>query len=115
MAATVAVLLTRANYPDRMIVMRQRLKQYLLIALAAAALYFVLDNHFIMKKHHVYLRQKSTLNLHDTFISLDNKRPATVLKNEELRDAGIGDLMVELGMLTEEKKNQLEAKYTYTE
>ena len=115
MAATVAVLLTRANYPDRMLVMRQRLKQYLLIVLAAAALYFVLDNHFIMKKHHVYLLPKSTLNLHDTFISLDNKRPATVLENEELRDAGIGDLMVELKMLTEEKKNQLESKYTYTE
>jgi len=98
-----------------MIVMKQRLKQYLLIALAAVALYFVLDNHFIMKKHRVYLLQKSTLNLHDTFISLDNKRPATVLKNEELRDAGIGDLMVELKMLTEEKKNRLESKYTYEE
>ena len=95
--------------------MRQRLKQYLLIVLAAAALYFVLDNHFIMKKHHVYLLPKSTLNLHDTFVSLDNKRPATILENEELRDAGIGDLMVELKMLTEEKKNQLESKYTYTE
>ena len=95
--------------------MRQRLKQYLLIVLAAAALYFVLDNHFIMKKHHVYLLPKSTLNLHDTFTSLDNKRPATILENEELRDAGIGDLMVELKMLTEEKKNQLEAKYTYEE
>jgi hypothetical protein len=68
-----------------------------------------------MKKHRVYLLQKSTLNLHDTFISLDNKRPATVLKNEELRDAGIGDLMVELKMLTEEKKNQLVSKYTYAE
>ena len=95
--------------------MRQRLKQYLLIVLAAAALYFVLDNHFIMKKHHVYLLPKSTLNLHDTFTSLDNKRPATILENEELRDAGIGDLMVELKMLTEEKKNQLVAKYTYDE
>ena len=95
--------------------MKQRLKQYFLIALAAAALYFVLDNHFVFKTNHVYLLQKSTLNLHDTFVSLDNKRPATVLENEELRDAGIGDLMVELGMLTEEKKNRLEAKYIYTE
>ena len=95
--------------------MKQRLKQYLLIALVAAALYFVLDNHFIIKTHRIYLLQKSALNLHDTFISLDNKRPATVLENEELRDADIVDLMVELGMLTEEKKNQLEAKYTYGE
>jgi len=95
--------------------MKQRLKQYFLIALAAAALYFVLDNHFVFKTNHVYLLQKSTLNMHDTFVSLDNKRPATVLENEELRDAGIGDLMVELRMLTEEKKNQLEAKYNYEE
>ena len=95
--------------------MKQRLKQYFLIALAAAALYFVLDNHFVFKTNHFYLLQKSTLNMHDTFVSLDNKRPATVLENEELRDAGIGDLMVELKMLTEEKKNQLVSKYTYTE
>ncbi len=95
--------------------MKQKLKQYLLIALAAVTLYFVLDNHFIIKENGIYLLQKSTLDLHDTFVSLNNKRPATVLKNEELRDAGIGDLMVELGMLTEEKKNQLEAKYTYEE
>ena len=95
--------------------MRQRLKQYLLIVLAAAALYFVLDNHFVINKHRVHRLPKATLNLHNTFTSLDNKRPGTVLENEELRDAGIGDLMVELGMLTEEKKNQLESKYTYDE
>jgi hypothetical protein len=93
--------------------MRQRLKQYLLIALAAAALYFVLDNHFIMKKHRFFMLQKTSLNLHDTFVSLDNKRPATVMENEDLRDAGIGDLMVKLGMLSEAKKSQLESKYAY--
>ena len=95
--------------------MRQKLKQYLLIALAAVTLYFVLDNHFIIKENGIYLLRKSTLDLHDTFVSLNNKRPATVLKNEELRDAGIGNLMVDLGMLTEEKKDQLEARYSYEE
>ena len=95
--------------------MRQRLKQYLLIALAAAALYFVLDTHFIMKKNRFYLLQKISLNLHDTFVSLDNKRPETIMENDNLRDAGIGDLLVELRMLTEEKKSQLESKYAYEE
>ncbi len=95
--------------------MKQRLKQYLLIALAAAALYFVLDNHFIFKANRVYLLQKSTLNLHDTFVSLDNKRPATILENDDLREAGIGDLMVELDMLTEERKQQLESKFASEE
>lgn len=95
--------------------MKQRLKQYLLIALAAAALYFVLDNHFIMKKNRFYLLQKISLNLHDTFVSLDNKRPETIMENDNLRDAGIGDLLVELRMLTDEKKSQLESKYAYEE
>ena len=93
--------------------MKQRLKQYLLIALAAAALYFVLDNHFVIKKHRVYLLPKSSLNLHDTFVSIDNKRPDTILENDELREAGIGDLLVELGILTEERKSQLESRYGY--
>jgi len=95
--------------------MKQRLKQYLLIALAAAAVYFLLDNHFIMKKNRFYLLQKISLNLHDTFVSLDNKRPETIMENDDLRDAGIGNLLVELGMLTDEKKSQLESKYAYEE
>jgi hypothetical protein len=95
--------------------MKQRLKQYFLIALAAAALYFVLDNHFVIKKHRVYLLPKASLNLHDTFVSIDNKRPATILENDTLREAGMGDLLVELGMLTDEKKSQLESKYAYEE
>ena len=95
--------------------MKQRLKQYLLIALAAATVYFVLDNHFVMKKNRFYLLQKTSLNLHDTFVSLDNKRPETIMENDDLRDAGIGDLLVELGLLTDEKKSQLESKYAYEE
>jgi hypothetical protein len=91
--------------------MKQRLKQYFLIALAAAALWFVMDNHFIFKKNHVYLLQKTSLDLHDTFVSLDNKRPETIMENDFLRDAGIGDLLVELELLTEEQKSQLEMKY----
>jgi len=91
--------------------MKQRLKQYLLIALAVAILYFVLDNHFIFQEKRVYLLQKTSLNLHDTFVSLHNKRPETIMENEDLRDAGIGDLLVEMGMLTDEEKSQLESKF----
>ena len=93
--------------------MKDRLKQYILIAAAAAALYFVLDNHFIFKGHQVHLLKKVEMNLHDTFVSLDNKRPESVLKNDRLREAGIGDLFVELGMLSEEQKTQLENKFDY--
>ena len=95
--------------------MKQRLKQYLLIAAAGALLWFVLDNHFIIDGHRVHLLKKSTLNLHDTFVSLDNKRPESILQNERLREAGIGDLLVELGIITEDKKSQLESKFYYSE
>jgi hypothetical protein len=38
-----------------------------------------------------------------------------MMKNDRLREAGLGDLMVELGLLTEDEKIQLESKYTYGE
>ena len=93
--------------------MKDRLKQYILIAAAAAALYFVLDNHIIISGHRVHLLKKVKMDLHDTFVSLDNKRPESVLKNDRLREAGIGDLFVELGMLSEEERIKLENKFDY--
>ena len=95
--------------------MKQRLKQYLLIAAAGALLWFVLDNHFIIKGKQVHLLKKLELNLHDTFVSLDNKRPESILANERLREAGIGDLLVEMKIITEDEKSQLESKFRYSE
>ena len=95
--------------------MIQRLKQYAIIAAAVFALWGILDNHFIFEGYHVHLLKKAELNLHDTFISLHNKRPEFILKNDRLREAGIGDLMVEIGMITEDEKSRLEDKYRYSE
>jgi len=95
--------------------MKERLKQYILIAGAAALLWFVLDNHFIIEGHRVHLLKKSTLNLHDTFVSLDNKRPEFIMRNKRLRDDGVGDLLVELKIITEDEKSQLENKFNYAE
>ena len=93
--------------------MIKRLKQYALFAAAAALLWFVLDNHFIIEGHNVHLLKKTTLDLHDTFVSLDNKRPESIIQNERLREAGIGDLLVELGIITSEEQSSLESKYNY--
>jgi hypothetical protein len=93
--------------------MKQRFKQYGLIAATAALLWFVLDNHFIFSGQSVRLLKKEELNLHDTFISLDNKKPESVLRNDRLREAGIGDVMVELGILSQNKKSELESKIHY--
>jgi hypothetical protein len=93
--------------------MTKRLKQYALIAAAGFLFWGVLAHHFIFEGHHVHLLQKAELDLHDTFVSLHNKRPEALIKNERLREAGIGDLMVEIGMITDDQKSQLESKYQY--
>ena len=93
--------------------MIKRLKQYALIAAGAALLWFVMDNHFIIYGHHVHLLKKSTLDLHDTFVSLDNKRPESILQNDRLREDGIGDLLVELEIITLDEKTKWENKYNY--
>jgi hypothetical protein len=91
--------------------MGQRIKQYLLIGLVAAAVYFLLSNHYIVDGRDIYLLKKTSLHLHETFVSISNERPETILKNDVLREAGIGDLFVELEIMTEEEKDSLESKY----
>jgi hypothetical protein len=91
--------------------MKQKLKKYLLIGLAATVFYFILSNHYIVDGRDVYLLKKTSLHLHETFVSISNERPETILRNDILRDAGIGDLFVELEVMTEEEKNLLVSKY----
>jgi hypothetical protein len=91
--------------------MKQKIKKYLLIGLAITVFYFILSNHYIVDGRDVYLLKKTSLHLHETFVSISNERPETILKNDVLREAGIGDLFVELEMMTEEEKNLLVSKY----
>ena len=91
--------------------MKQRIKQYLLIGLAATVFYYILDNHYVVDGRDIYLLKKTSLHLHETFVSISNERPQTVLKNDILREAGIGELFVELEMMTEDEMNRLVSKY----
>ena len=92
--------------------MNSRIKQYVLIAVLAAAAYFVMSNHFIFYGTSVHLLKKPTLHLHYTFFSIKEKRPSSIMKIDYLRDAGIGDLMVELGMIDEAQRAELESEYS---
>ena len=93
--------------------MNSRIKQYLLIAVAAVALYFVMNNHFIFYGTQVHLLKKSSMHLHYTFFSLKEKKPDNIMKIDYLREAGIGDLLVELDIINEEQRSQLESRYSY--
>ena len=93
--------------------MKARLKQYLLIAVVAFAGYFILNHHVIFDGKQVYLLKKTSMHLHYTFYSIKQKRPEIIMQIDKLRDAGIGDLLVELGKISDEEKYQLESRYRY--
>jgi len=91
--------------------MKSRIKQYILIAVIAAAGYFIMNNHIIFNGREVHLLKKSSLHLHYTFYSIKLKKPRVIMEIDYLREAGIGDLLVDLGIISEEEKSRLESKY----
>jgi hypothetical protein len=93
--------------------MKARLKQYLLIAIAALAGYFILNHHIIFDGKQVYLLKKTSMHLHYTFYSIKQKKPESIMQVDILRDAGIGDLLVDLERVTDEERYMLESKYRY--
>jgi hypothetical protein len=97
--------------------MWSRIKTYLFMAAVGGAVYFLLSHHVIFYGEeanviqNIYLLKKSKLNLHYTFYSLHQKKPDAVMKVAQLRENGIGDLLVQLGLLSEQEKTRLENLY----
>ena len=88
--------------------MLSRLKGYFWIAVAAAAFYFLLSHHFIFYSPKKFdLLKKQELTLKYTFYSIHQHVPSETLRIKALRDAGIEDLMLEKGIITEERLNDL--------
>ena len=88
--------------------MLSRLKQYFWIALAIGLFYFLLTHHFIFLSFKDFeLLKKNEPTLEYTFFSLKQSQPIAVLRIDPLRDAGIEEIMLERGMLSEERLDQL--------
>ena len=88
--------------------MLSRLKQYLMIGAVIGFFYFLLSNHFIFFGLTDYERlKKSELTFTNTFTSVKQQSPELILRVTELREAGLGELMVARGLLSEEKLRQI--------
>jgi hypothetical protein len=76
-----------------------------------AVFYFLLSYHFIFINNTVKLLRKSSLSLNYTIFSAKGKTNKSILSIDELREDGIGDLLVEMGRMSEEEMERLEAMF----
>jgi len=94
--------------------MVQTIKKYLLYAVVIGIVYLMLANHFIyIGGKDFRVLKKGTLNLKYTFFSVQNKSPASIIKIDDLRWAGIGEVLFEEGLVTKDEQITLEQKFEY--
>ncbi len=93
--------------------MKQQLIKYFFIAVLVGIGYFLSVYHIIILNRDFYLLKKPYLTFEYTFYNITNRQPKDVMRVDMLREDGIGDLLVELGLLTEMQAARLEQKYDY--
>ena len=93
--------------------MRQQLTKYFFIAVLLGIGYFFSVYHVIIFHRDFYLLKKPYLTFEYTFYNITNREPEDVMRVDMLREDGVGDLLVELGLLSDMQAARLEAKYDY--
>ena len=73
------------------------IKKILLFATLGAALYVLLSYHFIFIDDSMKMLKKTNLTLKYTLFSTKAKSVESILAIDELRKAGIGELLVKMG------------------
>jgi hypothetical protein len=91
--------------------MLKRLKQYFFIGMAIAVVYFLLNQHIIMHGKNFFLLEKEEMTLEYTFFSIQDKKASSIMQITPLRRAGIGNILVELQIITDEERYKLENYY----
>jgi hypothetical protein len=97
--------------------MGKKITQFIIVALVCGLCYFLLNQHIIFytggEEKKITLLEKSTLTLNDTFVSLETGEYGsfeTILKTGTLREDGLGRILVEWELLTEEELSKIEQK-----
>jgi hypothetical protein len=93
--------------------MLKRLKQYFFIGLVIAVVYLLLSQHIIIQGKNFFFLKKQEMTLEYTFFSIQEKKAANIMQIAPLRKAGIGNILVELQIITDEERYKLENYYEY--
>ena len=91
--------------------MKSKLKKGLVWGIVGAVFYFLLSYHIVFIGSSIRLLKKSQLTLEYTIFSTQGKTNESILGVEEMREDGIGELLVDMGKLSEDELNRLLQKY----
>jgi hypothetical protein len=91
--------------------MNALIKKIFIFGILGGILYFFLSFHLIFINSTIKLLRKSSLTLEYTFFMANGKTNATILFNDDLREDGIGELLIEMGKMSEEHYTRLMRKY----
>lgn len=86
------------------------MKKLIFWACLAGAVYFFLTTHFIFVGSKLQFLKKSKPSLDYTFYSTQGKTNESILSVDALREAGIGQVLVQLGKLSEDELERLTTK-----
>ncbi|HEN21356.1 MAG TPA: hypothetical protein ENN86_05030 [Desulfobacteraceae bacterium] len=88
------------------------LKRVLFWGLLVTVLYVLLGYHFIyIGSRNFKILKKTRLTLNYTFFSVALRTNEGILAVDELRKAGIADLLVDVGLMSEEARDRILEKY----
>jgi hypothetical protein len=91
--------------------MQKGLKKLVIWLVILACGYFVLSTHFIFIGSDLRLLKKSHLTLENTIFSTQGKSIESIMNVDDLRNDGIGRLLVEKGKITEDQLDAILEKY----
>ncbi len=91
--------------------MRKKFKLFFLLAFLGIVGYFLLSYHFVYLGNSIKLLNKARMTSDYTFVFASNKSAESILRIDTLREAGIGDILVENGKISKEEKESLEEKF----
>jgi len=83
--------------------MRDILKKIILFGIIGVIIYMLLSYHFIIVRNNVRLLKKSSYSMDNIIYSTKGKRVETILDNDVLYKAGIGELLVKEGLISKGK------------
>jgi hypothetical protein len=99
----------------RTLQMNARIKKFVFSGILLFVGYFLASQHIVIKNREFKLLKKSELTYEYTFYNVTDRDPEDIIKIDMLREDGIGDILVDFGLLNEEDKYKLETYYSNLE